>query len=355
MTGVVEFSPYDSSSLTTYEKLIRGRIPLNSSHDFIETIKGLDLPIDKEQAVFEAFLRLVDPRIKEQIQKEEMFRQEIFRSKDEVQNLIINARVGAIQEIAEYYQPILSEKDEQIRKLGEIADLSMRRLETSNLLGINKGFDRPGVKEFVDNVAIAISQMKPGFCGLGFIDLNGLKPINDTLGHDAGDVVIYHVQEMIQQALRSPTRLPKTTILDYSVRFGGDEFVWAASGLTDFLHTMIVAKRIFMVFKKADWAAITGIKEMSNFAINADMGYVIINISSRCPIPTDKGIKYHELLELYKEIIKASVKEADRLMYLEKAARRKLGPSTWFKSGHWRVCRGKLEPGLVCNNCSLPS
>jgi diguanylate cyclase (GGDEF)-like protein len=48
-----------------------------------------------------------------------------------------------------------------------------------------------------------------------FIDLNGLKQINDTYGHKAGDAVLLHVA----RELRSHVR-----ISDYVARIGGDEF-----------------------------------------------------------------------------------------------------------------------------------
>ena len=51
---------------------------------------------------------------------------------------------------------------------------------------------------------------------LFFIDLDDLKSINDSIGHDAGDAAIRAVSE----ALRLTTRAS-----DVIARFGGDEFV----------------------------------------------------------------------------------------------------------------------------------
>lgn len=51
---------------------------------------------------------------------------------------------------------------------------------------------------------------------LVYIDLNGLKKINDTFGHLAGDQYLRDFAEMVQEQVRKE---------DTVARFGGDEFV----------------------------------------------------------------------------------------------------------------------------------
>ncbi|AFZ43681.1 diguanylate cyclase with GAF sensor [Halothece sp. PCC 7418] len=51
--------------------------------------------------------------------------------------------------------------------------------------------------------------------GVIYIDLDGLKPVNDTKGHAAGDKLIYEAAQIIHSAVREQ---------DITARVGGDEF-----------------------------------------------------------------------------------------------------------------------------------
>ncbi|HET7545524.1 MAG TPA: CHASE3 domain-containing protein [Polyangiaceae bacterium] len=62
------------------------------------------------------------------------------------------------------------------------------------------------------------------FAALIFIDLNGMKRINDELGHDVGDQALCDAAEVLRSALRSS---------DVVARLGGDEFVAFASDFRD--------------------------------------------------------------------------------------------------------------------------
>lgn len=68
-----------------------------------------------------------------------------------------------------------------------------------------------------------------------FMDLDGFKAINDTLGHHAGDRVLVEVSVRIREALRDDDTL---------VRIAGDEFVAVCSGPLDEATARAIAGRV---------------------------------------------------------------------------------------------------------------
>jgi len=70
---------------------------------------------------------------------------------------------------------------------------------------------------------------------LMFVDLDGFKPINDRLGHKAGDAVLRQVARIFQSCLRQG---------DVVGRYGGDEFIFLLNQVSDPSEVTQVAERI---------------------------------------------------------------------------------------------------------------
>lgn len=66
------------------------------------------------------------------------------------------------------------------------------------------------------NTAIHRAHRNDDLLALLFLDLDGFKEINDTRGHDAGDIVLQEISRRLDNAVRET---------DTVARMGGDEFV----------------------------------------------------------------------------------------------------------------------------------
>jgi len=71
--------------------------------------------------------------------------------------------------------------------------------------------------------------------GLLFLDLDHFKKINDSLGHDIGDLLLKEVAKRLEESVRKS---------DSIARIGGDEFLIIAPGLTKSEDVVQVAEKI---------------------------------------------------------------------------------------------------------------
>jgi diguanylate cyclase (GGDEF)-like protein/PAS domain S-box-containing protein len=95
----------------------------------------------------------------------------------------------------------------------------------------------PNRVSFLRTTAEAIERARTMRKGLAvlFVDVDGLKQVNDGIGHAVGDQLIVHVARRIAAATRPH---------DVVARIGGDEFVVLAEGLGDAEVAMEVAERV---------------------------------------------------------------------------------------------------------------
>ena len=89
--------------------------------------------------------------------------------------------------------------------------------------------------------ALAQARRDRGTLALMFLDLDRLKPVNDTLGHDIGDLLLKEV------ALRLQACVPRGS--DTVSRLGGDEFVILLAQIDKAADAVVVAGKVLAALK----------------------------------------------------------------------------------------------------------
>lgn len=102
---------------------------------------------------------------------------------------------------------------------------------------------------FKDRVAHAIAHARryQYHLALLFLDLDRFKMINDTLGHNIGDLLLKHVADRLMESVRHSDSIGRTTDTAQThelARLGGDEFTVLLTNLRDVHDASKVARRI---------------------------------------------------------------------------------------------------------------
>ncbi|MDF2614449.1 MAG: putative signal transduction protein containing an domain [Clostridia bacterium] len=89
--------------------------------------------------------------------------------------------------------------------------------------------------------AINLARRSEKLVGVMFIDLDGFKAVNDTLGHDWGDYLLKQVSDRLSSCIRE---------YDTVARFGGDEYLIMIPEVSHLKDIEEVARRIMGVFEQ---------------------------------------------------------------------------------------------------------
>ncbi|GFD74096.1 hypothetical protein KUL113_35160 [Tenacibaculum sp. KUL113] len=110
------------------------------------------------------------------------------------------------------------------------------------------------------NEKLAQSEANGLQLALAFIDLDNFKPVNDALGHSAGDRFLQHISQLINEKLSDDECL---------IRFGGDEFIVLAANITDRKHIETLCERLI------DWCSSEFEVFQTNIVVSASIGVAI--------------------------------------------------------------------------------
>jgi diguanylate cyclase (GGDEF)-like protein/PAS domain S-box-containing protein len=89
--------------------------------------------------------------------------------------------------------------------------------------------NRATLTEYLDRLSSGLGDGSAAPFAILFVDLDHFKPVNDTLGHDAGDEVLRVIADRFRQQVRSGDE----TTGDLVCRLGGDEFAVIIENATE--------------------------------------------------------------------------------------------------------------------------
>jgi diguanylate cyclase (GGDEF)-like protein len=169
--------------------------------------------------------------------------------------------------------------------LSKIQTLSV----TDELTGL---LNRRGFHQFVYSRLQHLSRNKDMIPTIMFMDMDGLKTINDTYGHNAGDIAIAAFANILKDALREE---------DIIGRVGGDEFVVFSSVKSE-KNSMQVEKRIREKLDEYNS------QNLHPYKVMGSIGSVVLDSST-------------------KECFESAMLSADSVLYEEKMEKKKKGLS----------------------------
>ena len=135
---------------------------------------------------------------------------------------------------------IKNEKGEAIGFRGIARDITERKLNEEQIRHMAThdaltGLPNRAMFGHLLNQAIKSSKRHNSQLAVLFIDLDGFKIINDTLGHEAGDELLKTIATRFKQGLRR---------MDVVARLGGDEFVILIEEINNPDHIVKIAQKI---------------------------------------------------------------------------------------------------------------
>jgi diguanylate cyclase (GGDEF)-like protein len=134
--------------------------------------------------------------------------------------------------------------------------LVRRALEENRSLASYDGLTGlPNRRTYIDRLenALAVAERDGTLVAACFLDLDGFKRVNDTLGHSSGDTLLCQVAERLIGTLRSSdavARLDLDGTKSKISRLGGDEFTFLLTGLGEPQDARRAAHRVLEALRK---------------------------------------------------------------------------------------------------------
>lgn len=151
--------------------------------------------------------------------------------------------------------------------------------------------------------ALSLATRERKLSAVLFVDLDDFKVVNDSLGHEAGDLLLMRVAECLRASLRS---------VDTVARFGGDEFGILLEGVEGASYVTVAADRIMERLRE------TFVLNERKLVISCSMGIVLAAPSQDLArdIPGKASLVAYEARQRDKaHFVREVLRKADLAMY----------------------------------------
>ena len=159
---------------------------------------------------------------------------EITKHREDISNAL-GRQINLMAAISDYCSLIKkSLKNYKILDINTFEEIKKESTHDNLTDLFNKGYFQDAL-----NQHISLAKRHNTDLSVVFLDIDDFKEVNDTLGHDSGDIVLKAVAKTISEALRAS---------DIIARFGGDEFVILMPN-TDKFNALLISERISKTIK----------------------------------------------------------------------------------------------------------
>jgi diguanylate cyclase (GGDEF)-like protein/PAS domain S-box-containing protein len=186
---------------------------------------------------YKSFMRSVHPDDRGLVK--ETVREALFGERRLAVDYRIVRRNGEVRYVRSDYEVVRDASGRAVRLVGTVHDVTERKALEEQLehQALHDPLTHlPNRRLFADRLLHALERTRRrGGVAVLFMDLDDFKVVNDSLGHETGDLLLVVVAQRLSRCLR-----PEDTL----ARFGGDEFVVLLEDVEDPGEAVRVAERI---------------------------------------------------------------------------------------------------------------
>jgi len=184
---------------------------------------------------------ITSPEVERFLQSERNRTQTSIERHEEAGGFSVKKMMRALQNRFSHTGDISSEIAEIVEKQVQLRTRELFR--QANYDSLTHLPNRAYFNTTVEQLVLKAQEAKADF-GLLFLDLDGFKAVNDTLGHQVGDELLRNVSARLMSATREG---------DIVSRLGGDEFVVLLADIADKETIEVVCQRIINEVSRPYW------------------------------------------------------------------------------------------------------